>query len=304
MIIKQKRIRNLKSHLPDGLINQEIYICIPMTDFRTEQLQKIGFKNLTIGEKVVPAPLFKSIAYYNANGSFRIRKDLPKETFTIEREWHWTLFNGEEQSRIVYIDRERYHREAVPAPEEALTIFESSKGTILVSSRKLVYTADSENALKHIINLFLEIFGQCSIHNSRLDEIIPAPTIRLNWNVLPKGKTPWEKVHEALSPLLARTVKPSMRTAILDRFDRLNKLNPDFVAIGNGGFYGYLVYGFPSKNKFILESIYSGNAIYVLGADWAEVSKLSKSEIIKSELMIERIVHKDFYWNRVSKYIA
>jgi hypothetical protein len=40
------------------------------------------------------------------------------------------------------------------------------------------------------------------------------------------------------------------------RIKTISECNPDFLAVGKGGFTGYFVYGFKSKKIFILESIH------------------------------------------------
>jgi hypothetical protein len=52
-----------------------------------------------------------------------------------------------------------------------------------------------------------------------------------------------------------------------------------------------MIFGFENKDFFILESIYTGNATYVLGENWEEISKLSKDEILNQDLHQERIIH-------------
>ena len=67
--------------------------------------------------------------------------------------------------------------------------------------------------------------------------------------------------------------------------------NPDFVAYGRSGFRGYAVFGFTSRNLYILESAVPNNATYVLQNDWESISQLSKAEILSQELHRARIIH-------------
>lgn len=66
---------------------------------------------------------------------------------------------------------------------------------------------------------------------------------------------------------------------------------PDFIALGVGGFRDYVVFGFQSKNLYVLESPKLGNATYVFKNNWAAVSSLSKKEILEGSLHELRIVH-------------
>jgi len=304
MIIRNKRIRTVKAHLPGGLLNEEIYVCVPAKDVAVELLKKIGFTDFIVGQQVVPAPRFKRVAFFNAEGGFIRRRDLPKETVYSEREWTWEDYQGNEYSKTVYVPHQRYPRDPIAAPEESLSIVNNTMGEMLIVSKAIRYTGDNEGRIKHVVNLCLEIFGFCEIRNSRLDAIIEAPVIRLNWDVLPKGATCWPSLMNSLTPIINTRVKPGIRKIVTDRLLKLNNLNPDFVAIGNGGFYGYVIFGFKDKNRYVLESVYSGNAIYVLGKDWESISQLSKSEILRSGFQVARIVHAEGYWNQLRKYVA
>lgn len=61
--------------------------------------------------------------------------------------------------------------------------------------------------------------------------------------------------------------------------------------MGQGGFNDYLLFGFPNKNIYVLESIRFGNATYVFDRNWEELSQLSKKEILDNDLHVNRIIH-------------
>lgn len=84
---------------------------------------------------------------------------------------------------------------------------------------------------------------------------------------------------------------PSVQPVIRARTSQVEKYGPDFAAIGRAGFYGYWVFGFTKQGLYVLESRMLDNATYVLGADWEVVSRLTKAEIINSELAVARLVH-------------
>ena len=64
------------------------------------------------------------------------------------------------------------------------------------------------------------------------------------------------------------------------------------IAQGRGGFSGYIVFGFPRKNLYVLESLYYGNATYVFRENWEKLSQLSKAVILSGNLQTARIVHQ------------
>jgi hypothetical protein len=91
---------------------------------------------------------------------------------------------------------------------------------------------------------------------------------------------------------------------IADRLKTINQHNPSFHAVGTAGFTGYFVFGFPNKNLFVLESIYSGNATYILGKNWEKISQLTKAEILNQELHQRRLIHRVGWHISVQKLLA
>lgn len=51
---------------------------------------------------------------------------------------------------------------------------------------------------------FLELFGECEIFRSDLSPIVNAKLVRLNWEILPKGKLPWARLQRHLRPIVER----------------------------------------------------------------------------------------------------
>lgn len=66
---------------------------------------------------------------------------------------------------------------------------------------------------------------------------------------------------------------------------------PDFLAIGENSFNGYVVYGYKNRNLYVFESNQPGNATYVFKGEWKNASQLTKHDIIKGNLCYKRTVH-------------
>ncbi|MDD1606697.1 MAG: hypothetical protein LUP96_08400, partial [Methylococcaceae bacterium] len=115
---------------------------------------------------------------------------------------------------------------------------------------------------------------------------------QLQWNILPKGEYPW-KISKPIIDEAIKQIVEKDREVIEYRMQIISRKIPDFLATGRGGFSGYFVYGFESKRIYVLESIYLDNATYVFNSDWEELSQLTKSEIINSNLPHERIIHNE-----------
>src|SRR4030042_784544 len=106
-----------------------------------------------------------------------------------------------------------------------------------------------------------------------------APIMRLHWKVLPQGRMPWDRLNAELDPLI-RCQPDGNQPVIRHRLQAVNAHGPSFVAVGQGGFDGYVIFAFPDRNIFILECVHFGNATYVFSNDWERLSQMSKAEIL------------------------
>ena len=153
----------------------------------------------------------------------------------------------------------------------------------------------NQNEIIAAVNVILEIFGECEIFDVANNPMVSPKVIRLNWELLPKGKYPWEKQKERMEPYFKRA-QGTNRAVVEKRIEEINKYAPDFTAIGTGGFGGYVVHGFEDLNMYILESVQVNNATYVLKNDWESISQLTKSEILNNDLHDARLIHnKNWY---------
>lgn len=306
-IRNKKRIRNLFNYCGHIKFGTKIIIGIRYTSNYLKLLKKIGFSGkLEMGETVLPSAKFGNISNFNANGGYIIHKDEPKETAYREVEWHWKQWRGrgqfEDHSRIVDVPYKRYPRTRLLPPSIELKITSTTKSQILIISPIFEYTENNKELL-HVINLFLEIFNECEFFTDNLDSIINVPIKQLNWRILPKGKRPWEKLVCEVKSVLDNAKKGN-KPIILHRFEEINKKSPDFVAVGEAGFDGYIIFGFINKNTYILESIYTNNATYIFEKDWEELSKKTKAEILSNNLQKYRIIHRINWFDNINIILA
>jgi len=271
-------------------------------------LDRIGFApEKSIGDSVLPTSDFGPVSRYNTDGKLVIHKDKPKETAYRQAEWHWQEWRGrhatEEQSRIVDVPYERYPRTFIPPPSIELTIGKTAAGRLAILSPRIEFNASNKNSITHIINLFLEIFGRCEVFSDSLEEMVSSPLRRLNWRILPPGKYPWPKLKSQIDRLLQYATKGN-RKVIEYRLWVINSYAPAFHAIGQAGFRGYIVFGFPDRNLFFLESMYFGNATYVFAENWETLSKMTKAEILSQDLHVDRIIHRQGWQQRVHQLLS
>lgn len=293
------KVRNIDKSLVHIKEGESFYIGVEMTPFVKEKLLTMGFsENLEVGEQVLPSGNGK-VTTYNARGSIMQLKFLPKETVYREQYRTW-VFNKKEYSGWISIPYKRYQRKQIKPPSQELLICDVEHRKLVIS-QQLKNNADGQKTIKHIIHLFVELFGGCEILKEDLKSSIPPTTKikKLNWTFLPKGEYPFSKIKEdIISTINHRSTEYKKR--IEDRLGVINDMLPDFIAIGKGGFNGYLIFGFEEQSIYILESLNIDNATYILESDdWESISKLSKAEILHNNYEKERIIHTKNWKNKV-----
>ncbi len=291
MRIQQTRIRKVDTHLSYIDNGESFRIALDNIEDHKGQLLKIGFTdNLEPGEQVLPRAI-GNISEFNAHGKYEKHTDEPMETAYHQREWHWEDWGGNEHSKIVDVPYKRYPRDFIEPPSEELMIIELDDSKI-VTSETFVKEEDNYEHIKHIINLFLEIFGECVVLNEDYDHYEIPKVKRLNWEILPPGEYPWEEVQDHVRDGIEKAPE-GKRPVIVHRIKTITKHDPTYVAVGEAGFEGYWVFGWPDEGIYILENSNYGNATYVFGEDWKKYSELSKRDIINGDLHKHRFIHKE-----------
>jgi hypothetical protein len=294
MIIQQKYVRIVESHLYSIAKGTELIIGVNIPANVMDKLQKMGFsKSWKPGDTILPSSKLGSSCRFNSEGKFIKHKDQPMETDYRPVEWHWTEFHGEErveQTDIRYVSYKRYPRTFIEPPSIEFEIISKGSDQTQLISPKIVYSDENMVRIKTAINVLLEIFGFCEIFSDNLQAINIIPTVRVNWEILPPGDYPWERVQQIIEPIL-QDAKPGNRPVIENRIRTIELYSPEFRVLGHAGFKGYVIYGFPRKHIFILESAYFGNATYVFDDNWETFSKLTKAEILDEKLQKERVIH-------------
>lgn len=308
MLIKGTRIRSVDRHL--GRIKQgaSVVFAVLLADQDSALIERIGFgKAPELGDAVLPAPVFGTISRFNAEGKDKIHKDQPKETAYRQAEWTWEEWHGRydrvQQSKIVDVPYERYPRTFISPPSVELAVQKDKDGQLIIATPSLRYEDDNESRIVHLVNLMLEIFGYCQILTGDLEEIPVSKLRRVNWEVLPRGRRPWDELEKKVEPVI-KAASEGNRPVIRHRLEVVNRYEPDFVAVGRAGFRGYLIFGFPEKELYVLESAYTGNATYVFGEDWEALSKLTKAEILSDDLQEDRLIHREGWEQEVEELLA
>ena len=301
MIISQKRINGVSKFKN---INKGQKVRVVLRKPEDKILERIGFgKEKSFGDTILPNVIGPA-SRLNAEGKFITHKDKEKEDYTVMREWTYQQFCGRGETREVTDSvcdtRKRYQRTLMPPKAVELTI-EEFEGDVVLVAPELTFGSDNE-AIIITVNVFLEYFGFCEVLIDGMKSAIKGEIKRLNWDILPKGDYPWDVQKQRIEPFLKKA-KGNNRKVIDKRQETINSYQPDFTAIGSGGFSGYLIHGFTNKSLYVLESVQVNNATYILSKDWKEISKLTKAEIIRDNLHEHRVIHNKDWYMAMSKYL-
>lgn len=294
MLIQGRRIRSLERHLAAVPVGSAVVVALTSVTPHVRRVRQIGFEQLGAGESRLPAAV-GPVSRYNAEGREIRHRDRPMETWYRQVMWSWTEFHGpdrHEQSDVRDVPYQRYPRTFVPPPAVEFGFFNGEGDTLVLAGPALRYNDEDAERLRHTINLFLEIFGECEILTADLRPYLRPNLRRLNWRILPPGEIPWPHLQRHVGPILdnlGQRVRPvaEHRLALLTE-----EHTPDFAAAGEGGFGGYIVFGFRRLGIYVVESLHYGNATYVFGHDWEHFTRLTKAEVLSREAQLDRIIHR------------
>ena len=263
----------------------------------TQRLKVIGFPSIDFtGIKLIPCGI-GPVSKFNAEGRDIPLMNLPMETYYRDayiKDWHGNY-------QYVEIPGKRYRRNHIEGPCQEISLIEIGGKNYAISDL-LPNTKEGKELIKHVVNLFLEIFGVCEILNkNKCPEVKTSSLRRANWQILPEGDIVWERVNHFIGDI--NNPNESIGKLQKFRFKTIIKYKPDAVYYGNGGFHGYLVFIFKKKNLVLMENMIYGNATYVFRDNWVELSKLSKAEIIKHNLQDKRLVHRGYWPIQIMKLL-
>lgn len=286
MKIEKTRVRSSKGYIPPSVSKFRI----KSPDITDGHKAKLGVKSFNDGDSFVPG-ISGPITRFNAEGRPIILKDQPKEyRLVMQREWSWEDWGGHTHSTIVDIRRMCYPRDYLFPPEKEI-IFQDGH-----FYSEIINSSDTNNAL-HIINLFLEIFGECEIVN---EDYKSFPHVkRLNFEILPPGEYPFDRLKEYLK---TKKRGHASYAIVEDRFKFFEDKKPDVCLMGVNGLHGYVGYKF--GENIVFDNTTYGNAIYVLKSTAEEFCNLTKKDILTRNLHLARIIHDEGWKKAVTPYVS
>ena len=271
MLITKSRINSIEKYIRPFKNEEGLYVATEIdTKVLEQRLETIGFPSTDFtGVKLIPRGI-GPVSEFNSEGRDIPLKDLPMETYYRDAciiDWHGDY-------HYVDIPGERYQRKHIDAPLQEISLITIGDKNYAISDL-LPNTLEGKELIKHIVNLFLEIFGVCEIlDKNKCSEVATAKLKRANWQIIPEGEIVWERVNQIAGDI--QDPKENVGQLQKYRFKTIIQYKPDLVYYGNGGFHGYLVFVFKKKNLVLMENMIYGNATYVFRDNWEELSKLAR----------------------------
>lgn len=190
MKIQGRRVRNIEKYLADLEGGATFRIALLQPRDVERRVTNAGFDDLESGIQILPN-IVGPRSRFNAEGGFIIHRDREKERKFRElvvTDWHGNY-------HTVNIPYLRYPRTPIPPPSVELTVVENAQNEVLIISPDLNNEQANHADILHVVNLFLELFGECDTVGDDNNAVINfnAHIRRLNWTVLPQGVYPWER---------------------------------------------------------------------------------------------------------------
>ena len=294
-MIVNRKTRNINGHLTHLNVGDEYFVGLPVNSISVEMLQRLGFEiPVHNGQSILPSAKRGAASRRNAEGFDIVHRDLPKETKYRQISWSWTEYHGRdkvEKTGVKDVPYLRYPRTRIPPYAVEIQVHTRMDGTAFIVSGPFKVREDLDLVATNTANVFREQLGGFEVLNPALETWIAAPIRRLNWELLPAGRSPWASAKPAVDQIV-ESAAPGNRPVIAQRFAAIGGYEPEFVAIGRGGFEGYVVFGFPRYGMCLLENRQVNNATYVLAeSSWMTVSQFTKAEILAGGAHRGRLIH-------------
>lgn len=237
----------------------------------------------------------------NVEGYEVVRKDLPMTTQT--RTFETPNFGDWSRgSHDVSWSCDVYIREFMPPRElelKAEIIREGAGGTLVKFEVDQVLSKQSsefEDDLLFNLNLLQENVGAADVFSSAATLADFAATIHVDWQILPPGT-----VDEVVTRMLSskNRVTADLETVMRDRITVFAELKPTAYVAGTDRFLRYFGAKF-GEDLVVFENANYGNAIYVMRANWQDLSKRSRLDLLKgTNENFDRIIHTDGWKERL-----
>lgn len=304
LVVQGRWIRNLARHLGFLAAGDVVTLGLLVTDDRRALVQKAGFTEFAHGVTLLPQPRGR-VSVFNAVGRHVVHRDQPKETAYRTVRWRWVERHGKdkvEREDWKDVPYQRYPRTFVPPPSVELSLVQDEGSALTVTAPPLAYDPHSAELL-HQVNLFLDLFREVHVLGDAYRRLPTGDERRVNWRFLPPSEHPWTTLRAEIEPVFERA-RGQKRAFLEERLETIAGYVPDYTVVGAGGFTGYVMFAFPARNLFVLESALYGNATYILRGEWEQLAAMTKAELLHDGLHEARLVHQAAWAKQLQAYLA
>lgn len=284
---------------------------IPVKTIAAGQYAHLGLKHdgtaFEIAGKIMPAASVGKFAARNRMGWEVKRTDLPKITKTFSWEspnfgdgatyGYHTHYRDREVYQVQYFEPRLFSIEVEllnsPGVDTALVKFKIDQ----VLDRKV---ETFEEDVHFALNLLQESTGAAGVYSSDATREDFIGTVLLDWEVFPPGSA-----DELIASFTkhAGGLSPEKAGIVAARVKLFNKLPVEHLIRGAGSFGSY-VGALYADDLVVFENMNYGNALYVLYADWQDVSKRSRLDLLRgTSESFDRIVHAEGWETKFTELI-
>jgi hypothetical protein len=157
-----------------------------------------------------------------------------------------------------------------------------------------------DEQLLFALNLLQENLGSADVlpTNAKAEQLLS--TLGLAWQIFPPG-TADDVVRSAIAGM--RRANSEQQERVRERVAMFNALRPQCFLRGQGGLNSYVGALF-ADDLVVFENVRYGNALYVLFADWKDVSQRSRIDLLRArDVRFERFVHSPGWQERFEEFI-
>lgn len=227
----------------------------------------------------------------NLEGWEVVRKDLPKYKKYFYQDIPIYGNAARNGWTTATIPRDVYHKDQFPPYLLQLNVLvqekinESKFGVVFAVDQIFDREAPSfRDDLLFALNLLQENTGVIGLTSAENPEFVFNTT--LEWSVFPPGD-----IEKLASAWLGEHIKGTQRDTVVERLRLFEQFKPVEYLRGMGGNDHYVGAKF-ADDLVAFENLKYGNALYVLYADWQELSQRPRSELLKlPHSHFDRIVH-------------
>ncbi len=257
-------------------------------------------------ESVIPPANMGRWSDTNLNGRERVRKDLPmtQKHYSFEAPNFGDWSNG---SHTVEWDRDVYEREYFPAKQLAIRIDvldQNPDGRVTINFRSeevLEYEKSNLEAdLLYNLGIIQENVGHVDVFLASASREDYLKTVAITWQILPPGERE-SNIEKIIGT--RRVVSPELRKNVEDRYGFLSTLDPKQYIAGTDGFRRYFGAQY-ADDLVVFENVEYGNAAYIMGCNWEDLSKLSRLQLLAlAQRDFDRVVHVHGWKTKLSKAV-